>query len=97
MGIFNLVEVFPKGNKESSRSIDTIQSFYEDSSTVALKCAEYISEFVRGFVCDILVVMSAVDANQIRTETETIRDLVLVYIEKEYDGSIPEFTYIFYK
>lgn len=81
-------------------TITTIQYFNEDEDRVILQCAENVSIFKRGFVCDMEVIFSLVDAsgNKIGERSEMVEDLVLVYINKKagYDY-VPEFEYVFYK
>lgn len=80
--------------------IKSMQYLDESDDRVYLKCAEYVEQFKRGFVCDLVCEYETVNANQEDSETQTdnIRDLVLVYVNKTYDNEyVPVFEYIFFK
>ena len=80
--------------------IKSVQRFDEDEDRVILKCAEEISEFKRGFVCDMNCSFTVEDTilKVMNMRNDTIKDLVLVYINKQSQyGYIPEFEYVFYK
>lgn len=84
--------------------INTVQKFIESEDKIILKCAEEIPEFKRGFVCDMDCIYIIIDTDDpnfqkiISERSDTIKDLVLVYINKhsQYD-EVTEFEYIFYK
>ena len=81
--------------------IKTVQKFDEDEDRIILKCAEEISEFKRGFICDmetIYIVESDNVVKELSMRNDIIKDLVLVYINKcSQFGYVTEFEYIFYK
>lgn len=82
--------------------INTCQYFNEDENTIVLRVAEYVPQFIRGFVCDMKFTFSLcdrfgnkIDDDHLNTET---KDLVLVHIRKTVNiTDIPEFEYVFYK
>lgn len=82
-------------------TIKSVQEFDEDDDKLYLKVAEYVPQFQRGFVCDMecnFMVVENGDTTPIDTYITTIKDLVLVHINKRVDcESIPEFEYVFYK
>lgn len=89
-------------DNEYIRNINTIQKFDEDEDRVILQCAENVDEFRRGLICDLECGFSKCNEtgliidNDIRTDL--IKDLVLVYINKNINmGSVPQFEYVFYK
>jgi len=81
--------------------IKTVQKFDEDEDRIILKCAEEISEFKRGFICDmetIYIVESDNVVKELSIRSDIIKNLVLVYMNKcSQFGYITEFEYIFYK
>jgi len=80
--------------------INTVQKFDENEDKVILKCAEEISEFKRGFVCDMNYshTVENIDSKVISERIDIMKELVLVYINKysQY-GYTTEFEYVFYK
>jgi hypothetical protein len=80
--------------------IKTMRYFDETEDRVTLKCAEFVKPFKRGFTCDLVTNYSIVDQSRENPETQTdcIKDLVLVHINKCFDmESIPQHEYIFFK
>lgn len=81
--------------------IKTLQNIDETEKTVTLQFAEFNPIFKRGLVCDIQYEFGIVDKfgnNTEETYSNSIFDLVLVYINKECDMDYtPQFTYVFYK
>ena len=84
--------------------IKTVQKFDEDEDRIILKCAEEISEFKRGFICDIETIYIVESDNgdnvvkELSMRNDIIKNLVLVYMNKcSQFGYITEFEYIFYK
>lgn len=96
----NIVRYVPDLEINEEFDIKTVQKFIEDDHTVIVRCAEYIPQFIRGFVCDMKCEYCLVDEKGRDQEPfiEYLSDLVLVYIHKSCDmGSIPAFDYVFYK
>lgn len=84
------------------RDIASIQSLLEDENKVILQCAENLEEFQRGYTCDLEISFNKCNNTGELVEDndrlEIIKDLVLVYINKDVAcGSPVQFTYIFYK
>lgn len=81
--------------------IKTVQYFDEDEDRIILRIAEYVPQFVRGYVCDMTFCFSLIDRDTYETDSaycSHARDLVLVHIRKTADmDSFPQFEYIFYK
>lgn len=80
--------------------IKSMRYFDETEDRVVLKCAEFVKPFKRGFTCNLVQNFSIVDSNRENEEPQTdcIKDLVLVYINKYYGiDNFPEYEYIFFK
>lgn len=81
--------------------IESVQYFDEDDDMVVLKIAEYVPQFVRGYVCDMTFTFQLIGDCAEPTDASYCshaNDLVLVYIRKTVDiDSIPSFEYVFYK
>lgn len=81
--------------------IKTVQYFDEDESSITLRCAEYVPQFVRGYVCDMAFSFSLIDRDTYEEDStyySHANDLVLVHIRKTADmESFPQFEYVFYK
>lgn len=93
------IRVIPNHDKPAF-NIDSMQYLDETDDRVYLKCAEYVGEFKRGFVCDLITYYDTVNSDREDKEShsDTIRDLVLVYVNKTYDIEFrPVFEYIFFK
>ena len=88
-------------NNTQDFTITSLQKFDEDEDRIIIRCAEYVSNFVRGFVCDMACNFIIVEENGIDKgvkQTILIPDLVLVHIRKEVIcGDVPQFEYVFYK
>lgn len=81
--------------------IKTVQYFDEDEDKLILRIAEYVPQFIRGYVCDIVFSFPLIDGVTYTTDStycSYINDLVLVHIRKNADmDSTPQFEYVFYK
>ena len=81
--------------------IKTVQCFDEDEDRVILSIAEYVPQFARGYVCDMVFSFPLIDGDTYEVGDiycNHINDLVLVHIRKTADtDSLPQFEYIFYK
>lgn len=80
--------------------ITTVQEFDEREDVIYLKCAEYVKDFKRGYVCDIAATYPLADRKgNVEDEfTDTNYNLVLVHVNKCTEvTTLPEFEYIFYK
>ena len=81
--------------------IKTVKSFDEDESRIVLNIAEYVPQFVRGYVCNMVFSFPLADDEDngaVDRVCSHINDLVLVYINKSVEvTSFPEFEYVFYK
>jgi len=87
-------------NNQCKFNIRSVQGFNEDENKIILKCAEDISEFKKGYVCDMEYHFPLVenDGVEVGKRIDTIRDLVLVYINKDIELEYaPSFEYVFYK
>lgn len=86
--------------KKPMFAIQSMRHLDESEDKVILKCAEYVEQFKRGFVCDLITYYNAVDKNRDNKEehSDTIKDLVLVHVNKYWNiEEIPEFEYVFFK
>jgi len=96
-----LPDILVKNQKgESLQYIETLQKFKERQRTVLLQCVENVPTFKRGFICDLECCFPIRNENHeiIGQRVDIIKDLVLVYINKNADlDYVPIFTYIFYK
>ena len=81
--------------------IKTVQYFDEDEDRVILRIAEYVPQFARGYVCDMVFSFSLVDRDTYEVDSaycSHVNDLVLVIIRKTADmDDFPQFEYVFYK
>lgn len=81
--------------------IKTVTSFDEDENRIILNIAEYVPQFVRGYICNMAFSFSLADnedSGTVDSICSHINDLVLVYVNKSIEvTSFPEFEYIFYK
>lgn len=81
--------------------IETVQYFEEDEDRIILRVAEYIPQFTRGYVCDMVFIFPLIDGDTYEEDSayySHANDLVLVYIRKTVEsGSLPQFEYVFYK
>lgn len=80
--------------------IKSTQYLNEDDDRVYLKCVEHVPMFKRGLVCDLIIHYATTDLNEENREehSDLIRDVVLVYINKEWDlEGMPQFEYVSYK
>lgn len=90
-------------NDHCKFEIRSVQKFNEDENKIILKCAEDISEFKKGYVCDMEChfQLTGNDGNnnyEAGKRIDTIRDLVLVYTNKDIQMEYaPSFEYVFYK
>lgn len=95
-----LPDIDVKINNRIEHRIKSMQHLDEQDDRVYLKCAEYVPILKRGLVCDLdcNYIVKGHSNDDIDSIKETIRDLVLVYVNKYWttDG-IPEFEYVFYK
>jgi len=84
-----------------SFKITTVQYFNEVEDKVIIRCAEYVPQFEKGYVCDMVLKFQLVNEKGIKTDLPYYshsNDLVLVHIRKRVGvGEIPEFEYVFYK
>ena len=81
--------------------IKTVQYFDEDEDRVILRIAEYVPQFIRGYVCDMVLSFPLIDSDTYEVNDmhcSHVNDLVLVHIRKTADmDSSPQFEYVFYK
>ena len=88
-------------NDHCKFEIRSVQGFNEDENKIILKCAEDISEFKKGYVCDMECHFQLIDSICQENDGEridVIKDLVLVYINKDMNFDyMPQFEYVFYK
>ena len=81
--------------------IKTVQYFDEDEDRVILRIAEYVPQFARGYVCDMVFSFQLIDKDTYEVENaycSHVNDLVLVTIRKTAEiMSPPQFEYVFYK
>lgn len=81
--------------------IETVQYFDEDEDRIILRVAEYVPQFARGYVCDMVFSFSLIDRDTYEEDStyySHANDLVLVHIRKTADmESFPQFEYVFYK
>ena len=80
--------------------VKSVQEFEELEDRVIIRFAEHVDFLKRGYVCDIECEYLIVDQNESRIDTykETVKDLVLVYINQKYEvASIGYVEYTFYK
>jgi hypothetical protein len=100
-GYYGVPDIMIRTNKNAIRIINTVQDFKETEDKVILKCAEYVPEFIRGFVCDMNCEFLLKDELGNTTDDKAnfnIVDLVLVYINKVCNMEcIPSFEYVFFK
>lgn len=83
-------------------TIKSGQYYDEDETRVVLRCAEYVPEFQRGFMCGFRITSYIRDSYNGERENkryvDEVQNLLLVYINKGFDiDSLPSFTYVFYK
>jgi hypothetical protein len=99
--IKDLPNIIISQNDQYMFEIRSVQKFNEDENRVILKCAEEISEFKRGYVCDMECYFRLIENeenNEVGKRVDTVRDLVLVYINKNVEfGYVSDFEYVFYK
>ncbi len=98
--IKDLPDIIILQNNQYKFNIKSVQKFNEDESRVILKCVEDISEFKKGYVCDMEChfPLVEIDGVEVGKRIDTIRDLVLVYINKDIESEYaPSFEYVFYK
>lgn len=81
--------------------IKTVQYFDEDEDRIILRVAEYVPQFDRGYVCDMVFSFPLVERETCEVDStyySHANDLVLVTIRKTADiDSFPQFEYVFYK
>ena len=81
--------------------IKTVQYFDEDEDRVILRIAEYVPQFIKGYVCDMVFSFPLVDKTTYEVDEQycsNANDLVLVTIRKSASiDDLPQFEYIFYK
>lgn len=81
--------------------IETVQYFDEDEDRIILRIAEYVPQFERGYVCDMVFSFPLMNSDGNAVESvhySHANDLVLVTIRKSADiDSFPQFEYVFYK
>ena len=81
--------------------ITTVQYFDEDEDRVILRIAEYVPQFIKGYVCDMVFSFSLADKATCDINGQYCshaNDLVLVTIRKSVSiDELPQFEYIFYK
>lgn len=93
------VTVIPR-DKLNFFTIESMQVFNEMEDRVILRCAEYVEEFKRGLVCDLVINFEVYDqeATNKKIENDVVSGVVLVYVNKcfEIDGN-PQYDYVFFK
>ena len=81
--------------------IKTVQYFDEDEDRIILRCAEYVPQFARGYVCNMVFSFPLIDRDTYEINSEYYshaNDLVLVHIRKNVDiDCLSQFEYVFYK
>lgn len=99
--IKGLPNIIISQNNQYMFEIRSVQKFNEDENKIILKCAEEIPAFKRGYVCDMGCYFELVENdenNKVGERVDVIRDLVLVYINKDIEfGYVSDFEYVFYK
>jgi hypothetical protein len=101
MKFIDIPTVISVKSSQNIFEINTIQSFEETEDKVIISCAEFVPQFIKGFVCDLDIKfrIRETDDFEIIDYTEShCYNLVLVYIPKNAEaGSYTQFEYIFYK
>ena len=94
---------YPTSIMFGDKEIKTYRKLLEDNNKVIFRCAEFVHEFKRGFVCDISwsytgrTVETGADKD-IPNSQVVIHDAVLVYINRSFScEEQPDFEYVFYK
>ena len=81
--------------------IETVQYFDEDEDRITLRITEYVPQFERGYVCDMVFKFPLIDRDTNEVDSayySHANDLVLVHIRKTASiDSLPQFEYVFYK
>ena len=81
--------------------IETVHYFDEDEDRIILRVAEYVPQFTRGYVCDMVFSFPLIDRDAYEEDSayySHANDLVLVHIRKTAEmGSFPQIEYVFYK
>lgn len=90
---------FIKDGQEQFK-VETVQYLDEQEDKVVLRFAEHVEQLKRGYACDLKCDFQLLDREGkiVGSTSDTIKDLVLVYINKNYEcTSMPYIEYVFFK
>ncbi len=97
----NFIKGVPDILVNDTFEIKSVRYFNEDEDTITLEIAEYVPQFVKGYVCDMNFSFPLINSDGKSADTSYCshaNDLVLVYIRKTVGmDSVSNFEYVFYK